>query len=122
MIKLSVLKRENRIRLKKEFLEIKDKGKIKYSPLFGLVFLKKDDDLKKVGFIVSKKISKRAVDRNKIRRTLAEIMRKNLDKLESGSRIVFLAKKEILGKKYDEVENEINKLLEGRHIGLPVHR
>lgn len=109
-----MLKRENRIRLKKEFLEIKDKGKIKYSPLFGLVFLKKDDDLKKVGFIVSKKISKRAVDRNKIRRILSEIMRKNLDKLEAGSRIVFLAKKEILGKKYDEIENEINKIIGGQ--------
>ena len=106
-----MLKRENRIRLKKEFLEIKDKGKIKYSPLFGLVFLKKDDDLKKVGFIVSKKISKRAVDRNKIRRTLAEIMRKNLDKLEAGSRIVFLAKKEILGKKMVEIKEEVEKLL-----------
>ena len=106
-----MLKRENRIRLKKEFLEIKDKGKIKYSPLFGLVFLKKDDDLKKVGFIVSKKISKRAVDRNKIRRILSEIMRKNLDKLEAGSRIVFLAKKEILGKKMVEIKEEVEKLL-----------
>ncbi len=106
-----MLKRENRIRLKKEFLEIKDKGKIKYSPFFGLVFLKKDDDLKKVGFIVSKKISKRAVDRNKIRRIFSEIMRKNLDKLEAGSRIVFLAKKEILGKKMVEIKEEVEKLL-----------
>ncbi len=106
-----MLKRENRIRLKKEFLEIKDKGKIKYSPLFGLVFLKKDDDLKKVGFIVSKKISKRAVDRNKIRRIFSEIMRKNLDKLETGSRIVFLAKKEILGKKMVEIKEEVEKMI-----------
>jgi ribonuclease P protein component len=102
-----VLKRENRIRLKKEFLEIKEKGIISYSPFFGFVFLKKNDVLKKIGFIISKKISKKAVDRNKIKRRLAEIMRKKLDKVEIGSRIVFLAKKEILGKKIEELEKEV---------------
>ncbi|MDD4784899.1 MAG: ribonuclease P protein component [Candidatus Shapirobacteria bacterium] len=106
-----MLKRENRIRSKKEFAEIKDKGIVSYSPFFGWLKYKVDDDLKKFGFIVSKKISKKAVSRNKIRRILSEIVRKNLDKFEKGTRLVFLTKKEILGKKMDEVEKEINKFL-----------
>jgi len=104
-----VLKRENRVRSKKEFAEIKNEGRVLYSPLFGFLNYKKDDDLKKFGFIVSKKISKRAVDRNKIRRILSEIVRKNLDKFQNGTRIIFLTKKEILNKKTKEVEKEVEK-------------
>ncbi|MDD3002695.1 MAG: ribonuclease P protein component, partial [Candidatus Shapirobacteria bacterium] len=63
------------------------------------------------GFIVSKKISKRAVDRNKIRRILSEVVRENLERFENGTRIIFLMKKEILGKKYDEVEKEVEKFI-----------
>ena len=106
-----MLKRENRIRSKKEFFEVKNKGRVSYSPLFGWLFNKENDDLKKFGFIVSKKISKKAVDRNRIRRILSEIVRKNLDKFEKGTRLVFLTKQEILGKKMIEVEKEINKFL-----------
>jgi ribonuclease P protein component len=107
-----VLKRENRIRFKKEFLEIKDKGRVLYSPLFGWLFYKENDDLKKFGFVVSKKISKKAVDRNRIRRVLSEIIRKNLDKFEKGTRLIFLTKQEILGKKMVEIEKEVSKILD----------
>lgn len=106
-----MLKRENRIRLKKEFAEIKNKGRVLYSPLFGFLTHKENDDQKKFGFIVSKKISKRAVDRNKIRRILSEVVRENLERFENGIRIIFLTKKEILGKKYDEVEKEVEKFI-----------
>jgi ribonuclease P protein component len=106
-----VLKRENRIRSKKEFAEIKNKGKALYSPLFGWLFYKENDDLKKFGFIISKKISKKAVDRNRVKRVLSEIIRKNLDKFENGTRLVFLAKQEILGKKMVEIEKEVEKFL-----------
>lgn len=108
---MGVLKRENRIRSKREFLEIKNKGRVLYSPFFGWLFYKENDDLKKFGFVVSKKISKKAVDRNRIRRILSEIVRKNLEKFENGTRIVFLTKQEILGKKMVEIEREINKFL-----------
>ena len=111
MIKLGVLKRENRIRSKKEFFEIKNKGRVLYSPFFGWLFNKENDDLKKFGFIVSKKISKKAVDRNKIRRILSEIVRKNLNKFENGTRLVFLTKQKILDKKIEEVEEEVKKFL-----------
>jgi len=106
-----VLKRENRIRLRKEFAEIKNKGKILYSPLFGFLTYKENDDQKKFGFIVSKKISKKAVDRNKIRRILSEVVRENLEKFENGTRIIFLTKKEILGKKMKEIEKEVEKFM-----------
>ena len=106
-----MLKRENRVRSKKEFAEIKNEGRVLYSPLFGFLTWKKDDDLKKFGFIVSKKISKKAVDRNRIRRILSEIVRNNMERFGKGTRVVFLTKQEILGKSLIEVEKEVFKFL-----------
>jgi ribonuclease P protein component len=105
-----VLKKINRIGNKKDFLEIKNKGKMIYSPIFGLLTLKKEDKEKKFGFIISKKISKRAVDRNKIKRYLSEGVRKSLENIEEGTRGVFLVKREILNKKLEEVVVEVEKV------------
>jgi ribonuclease P protein component len=106
-----VLKKINRISSKKEFLEIKNKGKLFGSPIFGVLILKKEDEFKKFGFIISKKISKRAVDRNKIKRRMAEVLKNNLDKFSLGTRMIFLVKKEILNKKIEEIEKEIVKII-----------
>jgi len=107
-----VLKKINRIGNKKDFLEVKNRGVMKYSPIFGLLILKKDDDLKKFGFIISKKISKRAVDRNKIKRYLSEGVKRNLENIKTGTRGVFLVKREILNKKLEEIVVEVEKVFE----------
>lgn len=106
-----MLKKINRISSRKEFLEIKNKGVMNYSPIFGWLNLNLDDDQKKFGFVISKKISKRAVDRNKIKRRLAEVIKKYLDSFEKGIRIVFFVKKEVLNKNIKEIEEEIKKCL-----------
>jgi len=113
-----MLKRINRITSKKEFEEIKNKGTIKQYPCFGLIGLnlpdknpslrhssenlplKRGENLDvKFGFIISKKISKKAVVRNKIKRLIAEEVRANLDKFENGFRGIFLIKKNIIDEK-----------------------
>lgn len=105
-----MLKKINRISSRKEFLEIKNKGKMNYSPIFGWLSLKSDEG-KKFGFVISKKISKKAVDRNKIKRRMAESIKKHLDDFEKGIRIVFLVKREILNKNIKEIEEEVKKCL-----------
>jgi ribonuclease P protein component len=105
-----VLEKINRIGSKKDFLEIKNKGEMSYSPIFGLLILKKEDEEKKFGFIISKKISKRAVDRNKIKRYLSEAVRRSLKDIKEGTRGVFLVKREILNKKLEEIVVEVEKV------------
>ena len=105
-----MLKKINRIGNKKDFLEIKNKGEMIYSPIFGLLILKKEDKEKKFGFIISKKISKRAVDRNKIKRYLSEGVRRSLENIEEGTRGVFLVKREILNKRLEEIVVEVGKV------------
>lgn len=106
-----MLKKINRISSRKEFLEIKNKGKIISSSLFGAICLVDETEEIKFGFVISKKISKRAVDRNKIKRRLCEVLVKNLNKFKAGTKIVFLAKKSLLGADIEKIEEEIDKLI-----------
>jgi ribonuclease P protein component len=104
-----VLKKEERISSKKEFAEVKEKGKLVATSLFSVIFIKKETE-KKFAAIISKKISKKAVDRNKIRRRLMEAVRLNKDVFPVGFRGIFLVKKNILDKKEMEIEECLKKL------------
>ncbi len=104
-----MLKKENRIGTKKEFEEVKRGGRLYQTPLFGCICLKTESG-KSFGFIISKKISKKAVERNRIRRLLAEVIRKHLDEFLEGTRIIFLVKTAIVGKSFEEIEEEIRKI------------
>ena len=116
-----MLKKINRITTKAEFLEIKNKGEVKAAELFSVVYLnpsalraspldRGDAKEKKFGAIVSKKISKKAVERNQIKRRLFEAVRLNMDIFPEGFRGIFLVKKNILNKKEGEIEECLKKL------------
>lgn len=107
------MKKINIIRLKKEFEEIRTRGEIHQSPIFGLVTLDiRSEGESRFGFVISKKISKKAVVRNKIRRLLAESVRVNLKNIKKGYLVLFLVKKEIIGMKFGEVETEVKRMFE----------
>lgn len=66
-----------------------------------------------IGISVGVKISKKAVLRNKIKRQVREILRLSLKKKEimPGYYLLFIAKKEAVGKEYNELEKEIRGLI-----------
>ncbi|HRY37061.1 MAG TPA: ribonuclease P protein component [Candidatus Magasanikbacteria bacterium] len=66
-----------------------------------------------VGISVGIKISKKAVVRNKIKRQIREILRLSLQKNEimPGYYLLFIAKKEAVGKENLELEKEVKSLL-----------
>jgi len=66
--------------------------------------------------VVSSKISKKAVIRNKIKRRIKEIAKKNYPGLKPGFDIAIIARTEILNKKYSEIEEEINNLFKSVKI------
>jgi ribonuclease P protein component len=67
----------------------------------------------RVAFTVGLKISKKAVERNRVRRQMREVVRLFMkdDKLKNGYYLLFVAKKEILGKEYLEIAKEMGMLL-----------
>ena len=79
--------------------------------------LKKEDTPTKVGFVVSKKVHKRAVRRNRLKRLMRESYRLLLKNGELGESqkylsLVFLGTENALGKNFDEIHSSIKKLVE----------
>lgn len=81
-----------RLRKNSEFQRVKQQGRSIMSPLLILAWMPNDVVRTRVGFVVSKRISKRAVDRNYIKRLLSEAMRVFLPRLPGGLDIVVSAR------------------------------
>ena len=89
-----MLKKKNRL----SKIENK-KGVFFNTELFNLKIFQSEEIEPKFAFVVSKKVSKSAVVRNKTKRIMAEIIRKNLSKISPNKNIILYAKK-ILNSSY----------------------
>jgi len=103
-----MLKKENRLKKKKDFDSVYKKGKTIAGKLIFLKILKNNLDINRFGFVVSKKISKKAVIRNKTKRKLREIIKKEI--IKKGFNIIINTNPEILNKDYNEIRLEIRNL------------
>lgn len=79
--------------------------------------LKKEDYPTKVGFVVSKKVHKRAVKRNRLKRLMRESYRLLLkeEKLGNSQRfmsLIFVGSEKALDKSFNEIKASISSLLE----------
>ena len=80
--------------------------------------LKKDDSPTKVGFVVSKKVHKRAVKRNRLKRLMRESYRlllkeNNLGNSQKYLSLIFVRTDKALGKSFKEIDASIKKLVQG---------
>lgn len=83
-----------------------------------VIFVKKNKDVKnRYGFTSAKKI-KNAVDRNKIRRRLKEIVRLNEDKIKTGYDIVFMARINAVDADYRNLEKSFFKVLKRSNLNI----
>lgn len=82
-------------------------SKRRSGPLFNLVVKERSNE-KRFAFVVGIKISKKAVERNKIKRRLSQVVQMLLPKIKPGDYIIY-AKKEILGKEREDLKNELEK-------------
>lgn len=66
----------------------------------------------RVGFICSKKVSLKAVLRNKAKRRTANIVGKYVGRFRAGYDLVFLCKKEIIGANFTQIKTAMEHLLQ----------
>lgn len=112
-----MLGKKNRLTDAKDFKTVQKEGKVFQFSSFGISLLNRNDgNPTRVGFIVSTKIAKDAVDRNRFKRAMSESVRTSLSSLKEGFDIVFLAKQSIVKTPTDIVMKEVKKALS--EIGL----
>lgn len=111
-----MLPKENRLTKKTDFTQVSKRGEVIQSKNFGLAYFRANNNkAPKFGFIVSNKISKKAVDRNKVKRVLRQVVRELVGDVKNGLLFVLLVKKSILGASQDELKRELEGKL--RQIG-----
>ncbi|MBU1557625.1 ribonuclease P protein component [Patescibacteria group bacterium] len=111
-----MLPKKNRLN-KKLFDETFRKSRTYHSDSLYLKLseLEEKDDIK-FAFVVPTKTSKKAAERNKLRRQGYNTINKYLDDIKKGYVVIFFIKKDILEKKYKDFEKEIVLLLKKANI------
>ena len=88
------------------------KGKTIRSPKMSVVFVENTRGFTRMAVVVSKKVMKSAVGRNRIRRRVYEVLRKNFDLIPKKTDYVFVVfSKEVMKMPFDELEKMIGGLV-----------
>jgi ribonuclease P protein component len=100
----------NHLKRKKDFELVFKRGKALRGKLLVLKFVVNEDGRPRVGIVVSKKISKKAVVRNKVRRRLQAAVKAEMIKIKKGADMILLALPGIEAKNFQEIAEEITRL------------
>lgn len=99
-----------RILVRSEFLRTWSCGKKIHTDFFIIVLMKKQNGPTRLGVTASKKVGG-AVQRNKVKRMVREFFRKNYVNIDSQLDISIIAKKGAAKLNYDEIYENLAKLL-----------
>ena len=111
-----MLARELRVKKRQDFDSVYKKGKSYSCKYLKVYVLSTDLPIQRFGFSISKKVSKRAVDRNKLKRQISFIIREELHSLKSNIDLVFVLRSSILDLPFAEMKSNINNLLEKANL------
>jgi len=111
-----MLSKENRLTKKKDFEYVFKKGKSFKEDFLIFKIIENHLGNPRFGFVVSKKISKKAILRNKIKRRISESVRCRIRKLKKRLDGVLLALPEIEKKDFWEIDETIEKLFKKAKI------
>ncbi|WKY47750.1 ribonuclease P protein component [Eubacteriaceae bacterium ES3] len=109
-MKLTSLKKQN------DFKNVFNKGSVFGNKAFAFYFLKNGLEENRIGIIVSKKISKKAVVRNRLRRQIREAYRLNQELFFNGYDIIIIGKQALLNTEYTEIEKSLKHLFYKKNL------
>ena len=109
---INMLERPKRLTKKRDFLRLATKGRSAFGPYATLRVVETPKGAPgKIGFITSTKIFKHAVDRNRTKRRLREVVRSLLPTIPPGIHVLFVAKPEAKDADYQKLTEEIARLI-----------
>ncbi len=105
-----ILAEKNKIRKRRDFTKTYKKGHSTIAPSVVLCYRNNHLDTFRCGFTVSKKVGK-AVERNKVRRRMKEIVRNHLDLFTTGTDYIFVARKKANQVEFCRLEDDMLNLI-----------
>ena len=106
-----MIPKPSRIKRKKDFEIIFKRGKSFKNSFFILKFLNNNLKESRFGFVVSQKVSKKAVVRNKVRRRMSEIIKAQMAKITPGIDLVLIALPGVNKKEFPEIKESLESAL-----------
>lgn len=106
-----MLPRLHRLTKKKDFDATYQQGKAVGGKLFLIRFKPNQEGRIRVGIVISKKVAKKAVTRNKLKRRIREIVRSVILKSKESVDLVIIVKKAAASASYLELESEWKNIL-----------
>jgi ribonuclease P protein component len=95
------LGRDQRIRRKSDFEALRERGTSRAHPLLVLRAASNGLPYARFGFVVGRRVAAKAVDRNRVRRRLREIARRNA--VRGGWDLLFIARRAAVGVDFQEL-------------------
>lgn len=107
---------QSRLKKKRDFERVFKKGKGLREDFLFFKIVPNNQEVSRFGFIVSRKVSKKAIVRNKIKRRLRELVRETLSQIKPGIDGVIVVLPGFNGRSLRETKQTINKLFEKAKI------
>jgi ribonuclease P protein component len=113
LIKIESLKKEN------DFKQVFNKGDVFGNKVFVMYYLKNGSEINRLGIIVSKKVSKKSVVRNKVKRRIKEAFCHNEHSFLKGYDIILIAKEAIIEVPFCSLEKSLKHLFYKKNLMRP---
>ena len=116
------LPKAHRLRDRKDYRAVYEQGIRRYSPHLTLIALPSKENKNVVipatmfGISISKKVSKKAVIRNRIKRQIKGVIRTYLQSVNPGWKVVIVVKPKAIECKYEHFLRELEELLKQTKI------
>ncbi|MEO5928162.1 MAG: ribonuclease P protein component [Patescibacteria group bacterium] len=107
----NMLEKAHRLTQDRHFEKLSNQGRSVFGPFVTMRVRQTGENSPKIAFITSTKVFKLAVDRNRVKRRLREILRQLLPKVPTNVHVLFVVKPEALKAKHIELVAEIERLL-----------
>lgn len=102
----------NRLKGEKAFKEVFERGRWEKLDFLRLKTIGNNLNYSRFGFIVSKKVSKKATVRNKTKRILSEIIKELLPRLKKGLDVALMAESGIEKREFRDISECLKTLFE----------